>query len=295
MTVTLDAPAKVNLLLRVGPPGDDGYHPLATLFCALDLADSVQVAPDAPDGPGLDVSFGPPVQAPPELGDPARNLAARAARGFLALAGLPDTAMPRIRLTKRIPAAAGLGGGSSDAAAVLRALDRLYPEAVEADDLAALAARLGADVPFFLLGSPFARATGRGDRLVPVPPLPPRPVVLLLPGFGIATADAYRWLDSDRGTDTPLPAEPPVPESWAGVAAMAVNDLEAPVFARYPSLRRIRDALRDLGAETALMAGSGSSVFGVFANAAGAEEAVDRLRADPAVVVVLTATRSPTA
>jgi 4-diphosphocytidyl-2-C-methyl-D-erythritol kinase len=292
-TLTLDAPAKVNLCLRVAAPRDDGYHPLSTVFCALDLADTVEVRTDPPDGPGLVVTFEPPLQARPDLGDPSANLATRAARGFLERAGLPESATPRIRLTKRIPAAGGLGGGSSDAAAVLRAMDRLYPGAVDPHDLSAVAARLGSDVPFFLLDTALALATGRGERVRPLHPLPSRPVVLVLPGFGVATADAYGWLDTDRRSAPSSLPDPPAPTSWAGVAELAVNDLEPPVLARHPRLRDVRDALRDAGAGVALLAGSGSSVFGVFADEEAARRAAATVGTADVRAVVVTATREP--
>jgi 4-diphosphocytidyl-2-C-methyl-D-erythritol kinase len=291
MIVSEDAPAKVNLWLRVGPLAADGFHPLATLFCALELADTVEVTTDPADGPGLDLGFAEPLTATPDLGDPAANLAIRAARGFMEAASLPQSAAPRIRLIKRIPAGGGLGGGSSDAAAVLRAMARAHADAVQDDELAALAARLGSDVPFFLPGKPLALGTGRGERLTAVDRLPRRAVVLVLPEFGVATADAYRWLDADRGGRAPALVDPTPPESWDDVEAGAVNDIEGPVFARHPDLRRIRDALRDLGARPALLAGSGSSVFGVFEHRERAEEAATRLRSRGMGRVVVTAVR----
>ena len=297
MRITLAAPAKVNLRLRVGGPEASGFHPLDTLFCSLHLADSVMVRPG--DGPEavLDAGHASPLTGPPEMGLAEENLAVRAARAFMARTGL-DTG-PEIRLVKRIPAGAGLGGGSSDAAAVLRALRRLHPGLLDAGDLMALGAELGSDVPFFVMGAPFAHGTGRGERLAALTPLPARPVVVAIPDFPVATAEAFRWLDGDRtaaGTAAPEVPEQPVHGTqltWDAVAEEAVNHFEAPVFRRHPGLREIRDRLREAGARPALLAGSGATVFGVFDDGVGAREAADGLRnADPSLRVLVTRPRT---
>lgn len=281
MRVRTRAPAKVNLRLRVHEREPSGFHRLETLFCAIELADEITL--DVADGDGVRLEVD-----GPDLGPADRNLAVRAARGFLAAAGLRrDVA---IRLRKRIPAGGGLGGGSSDAAAVLRALDRLEPGAVPPDQLRALALELGSDVPFFMGDSVLARAAGRGERLAPVLPLPSAPVLLLVPGFPIATADAYRWLDEDRargleagpGPETPDP--PAGPASWSDAARSATNDFEGPIFRRHPELRDLRDLLAGAGATLALLSGSGSSLFGVFADDATALHALALVRSRAAHV-----------
>ena len=278
------APAKVNLRLRVHGREPSGFHPIETVFCALDLADEVEVELTGGESVRLDLEG-------PDLGPPERNLAVRAAEALLREAGLRQGV--RIALRKRIPAGGGLGGGSSDAAAVLRALDRLLPGAVSSGALHGLAATLGSDVPFFLAGSPLAAGLGRGDVLTPLPGLPAAPVVLAIPPFGIATGEAYGWLDADRGdraAGASLEAVPP-PASWEDAAREAVNDFEGSVYRRHPVLGRVRDALRAAGARIALLSGSGSTVFGIFGSGDAAARAARAVRAAaPDVEVRITAT-----
>lgn len=299
MRVTVAAPAKVNLWLHVGSRENSGFHSLSTLFCALDLADTVVLRKrDPTDVTGLDASFAPPLEALPELGPETSNLAVRAARLFLERAGVKGGV--HIHLVKRIPAGAGLGGGSSDAGAVLRALRRMYPRGVDDDEFLEIAVAVGSDVPFFIQRAPLAHGSGRGERLTPVAPLPPRPVVLVLPPFPIHTGEAYGWLDLDRGgaqdSDAAAaalggPAGSDV--TWEQVADRAANDFEGPVFDRHPELRELRDALRDRAARPALLAGSGSTVFGVFKDTGSAEAAARSLRSEyPDHRVILTGTRA---
>ncbi len=266
------APAKVNLVLRVHGRDPTGYHAIETLFCALELADELTI--DLADGRGVRLEVD-----GPDLGSPDQNLAVRAARAFLDRAGTDREVA--IRLRKRIPAGGGLGGGSSDAAAVLRALERLMPGAVQDSALEGAARDLGSDVPFFLAGRPQAWGTARGDRLSDGPALPSLPVLLAVPPFPIATASAYQWLDADRSSGSTgravETARAAVPiRTWEDLATMAMNDFEGPVFGRHPELRQIRDRFQEAGAVFSLLAGSGSTVFGVFpdedrANAAAAE------------------------
>lgn len=303
---TVSASAKVNLWLRAGARGADGYHPIDTLFCALDLADEVGVRlrPEH-TSPALRPAFAAPLSKLPDMGPSAANLAVRAATAFARRAG--DGAGVEIRLTKRIPAGAGLGGGSSDAAAVLRTLARLYPGRLDRDELLGIAAELGSDVAFFASEWPLAAGTGRGERLRRLPPLPSRLVVLALPPFGVSTADAYAWLDRERtsagsGEGPGIAASPgsaaspgldPGPGlTWADVARRAVNHFEPALFQRHPLLRELRDGLRAGGAEIALVAGSGSAVFGVFIDEESAHAATSTLRrAFGDVRVLLTRTR----
>lgn len=302
MRISVAAPAKVNLRLRVGARKPSGFHSLDTLFCSLQLADSVVLRGGEGPEPQLAVGYARPLMEAPDMGPPAANLAVQAARAFMERAGLERG--PAIRLVKRIPAGAGLGGGSSDAAAVLRAMRRFYPADLgtgdlDAGDVMALAAELGSDVPFFVMGAPFAHGTGRGDRLAALAPLPARPVVVVIPDFPVATAEAYRWLDQDRdqeGTAAPdLPDQPTHGRNltWDAVAEQAVNDFEGSVFERHPRLPAIRDRLREAGARPTLLAGSGSTVFGVFDRAGSARSAADALMAaDPSLRVLVTRTRT---
>jgi 4-diphosphocytidyl-2-C-methyl-D-erythritol kinase len=176
--------------------------------------------------------------------------------------------------------AAGLGGGSSDAAATLRALDRLFDCAVPPAELAALAAGLGSDVPFFLGASTLAIGRGRGDRREPADPLPGLPGVLVMPEAGVATAEAYRMLDRARAG---RPAAPPSrldrPADWSQVAARAHNDFEAVVATARPE---VRDALAELRATRpllALLSGSGSACFALYARDGEAARAAASLAA----------------
>jgi 4-diphosphocytidyl-2-C-methyl-D-erythritol kinase len=256
--VTLAAPAKVNLRLCILAREQGGYHALETVFCALSLADEVEVSRG---GPGARLA----VEGDVDTGPPERNLALRAAHAFYREIGRAPSV--EIRLAKRIPSAAGLGGGSSNAAAVLRALNALEGEPLARIGLLRLAIELGSDVPFFLCGSPLALAWGRGERLMALPPLPRRPVLIAHPGVAMPTADAFREVAARRGdTYVPTPAliEADALADWDRIAALAVNDFEPVVARRIAVLDDGLAALRDAGARIALLAGSGSSIFGVF-------------------------------
>lgn len=272
MTV-IRAPAKLNLRLAVLAREESGFHSLETLFCALELADTLELEPA--DGLELRVEGDVPGRA-------EDNLVHRAARAFYEAAGIEPAA--RIRLRKRIPAGAGLGGGSSDAAATLRALNRQHGEPLDRRALLGLGSALGSDVPFFLAGSPFALAWGRGERLLPLPTPPPAPVLLAVPEAGVSTAEAYNWLDRRRGREgrgAPRPALLDIDalRDWDGIAPAAVNHFEPAVFERRPELARLRTALAESGARFALLTGTGAAVFGVYADAARRDAAADELAA----------------
>jgi 4-diphosphocytidyl-2-C-methyl-D-erythritol kinase len=280
--IGVSAPAKINLWLRIGPVRPSGYHDLDTLFCALELADSVTLRPgESGTGLRLQVAHAAPLAAPPDLGPASANLAVRAAAAFIEAAGIePDF---QIDLVKRIPAGAGLGGGSSDAAAVLRALEQLRPGVVASAETMRIAGGLGSDVPFFLAGRTLAHGRGRGTRLVAAAPLPARTVLIVLPPFGIATARAYAWLDDDRAQGllgaSDLGGNPTHAGSWDDVARRAVNDFEPVIFRRYPELERARDLLTRNRAAPALLAGSGSTLFGVFTDTEDARRAAAEIEA----------------
>jgi 4-diphosphocytidyl-2-C-methyl-D-erythritol kinase len=280
MSVTLPARAKINLWLHVFPPDSTGYHPLDTLFCAIDLADEITIDL-AVEQLQVDV-------AGADLGPVHDNLAYRAAREFFLATGLPERAS--IALNKRIPAGAGLGGGSSDAAAVLRGLNELHGDVLSSDDLMAMGARLGSDVAFFLSHAALAHATGRGEVLRALPPLPQRYVLIVVPDFAISTADAYRWLDDAKHYSHATERET-IPRDWSGVAARARNDFEAVVFRKHASLAQVKAALRGAGAITALLSGSGSTVFGIYADQEQCRNAQEQLRkAMPRASLQVTAT-----
>lgn len=257
------APAKINLDLRILSRESDGYHRLETVFQALELHDLIEARP----APVLSLE----VEGDIDVGSARDNLVLRAARAFCD--AVPGAAPAALRLVKRIPARAGLGGGSSDAAATLRALNALGGRPLGAQDLVEIGARLGSDVPFFLCGSALARAEGRGELLSPLRALPPAPVLVVDPGFPVATRDAFRWWD-ERGPDTvrerPLPM--PLPGAdFESLGRVARNDFEDVVFERYPELDRVRARLVEAGACLARLSGSGSCVYGIFASDAAVQ------------------------
>jgi len=268
-TVRVRAHAKINLSLAVGPVRPDGYHPLETVFQSLALHDTLSVT----------VRRGPFALTctDPEVPVDARNLVWRAAQQvWEALGRRGEPHGVAIAINKHIPMQAGLGGGSADAAAALVVLHRLWTAKRARTDLATIAARLGADVPFFLMGGT-ALGLGRGDDLYPLTDATPYHVVLALPGFGVSTSAAYGWLDADRRagvTAQALHGEASL-ALWPGRNLRVVNDLEAPVLRRHPALARVREALARAGADAAAMTGSGSAVFGLFATAARARRAAE--------------------
>lgn len=267
-TARVAAQAKINLLLRVLAREQSGYHSIETIFLRLALADEVVVRVGAPlHGRTLDCSGDAAPMA--ALGPVESNLAYRAACAYVAETGWPDRFA--IELTKHIPLGAGLGGGSADAGAVLRALDALAPSPLGAR-LAELGSQLGADVPFMTIDSPMALGWGRGDRLLPLRVLTKRPVVLVFPPFGVPTKDAYEWLAHDRGRYEPRATvlDPTQLDTWEGVARVATNDFEAVVGRRHSAIVSYVEALRGAGAMPAMMSGSGSAVFGVFAETTAA-------------------------
>lgn len=255
------AHAKVNLVLRIGAREADGYHSVETVLQRLALADEVTL--EVTDGVcDLSVEWDGP--APEPLGAPDRNLAWRAAAAYRDATGWP--AGWSILLRKRIPAGAGLGGGSSDAAAVLRGLNSTSPSPLGTSALATLGARLGADVPFFVVDASRALGRGRGDRLEVLPALPHATVALARPVFGIGTAEAYRGLDEWRTRHAPPVREALDAEElrdWSAVARVAANDFEPPTFAGYQLLGELKEGFVRGGASIALLSGSGSTVFGL--------------------------------
>ncbi len=285
---TARAHAKLNLTLRVLGREDSGFHSIETIFIRLALADevSVEVGPE----PGIRLT----VEGDPGVPDGAENLCWRAAE--LLFAELDAAPGVHIRLVKRIPAAAGLGGGSADAAAVLRVLADRVEARIPESRLIELAGELGSDVPFGLCRSPMALAWERGRRLVPLPPPEARAVLILDPAEPITAAGAYGWLAEDRASGvTTAPSAAVLPEAvdlstWDTLETLAHNDLEGAVFRRRPALRSLRDALRDGGADLAVLCGSGSCVAGIFRS----EALRDAVAADLASVTGVRVIRTTT-
>jgi 4-diphosphocytidyl-2-C-methyl-D-erythritol kinase len=280
------APAKVNLALRVGPRREDGYHDVSSLMAPLDLADRVDVRVGRRGGAVTCT-----VPGRPEL-DGMENLAAKAAALLRARVGREDSVA--IRIAKRIPVTAGLGGGSSDAAAVIRILARAFGIS-DARLLMEIAAEVGSDVPFFL-GSGPAWARGRGERLTPAA-VPLLHLVLVHPtdpALAIRAGDAYRWLDEARGPSAPSLSR----GGGAYRPTLLGNDLEAPCLARRPALSPLLGRLVGQGATKAIMSGSGPTVFGLFPNHGAARKAAQAIAKEGVgpevqVIVVRTVQRQP--
>lgn len=269
-TLTLDCPAKVNLFLRVLAKEATGYHGIETLFCRVALHDTLEVTRTA-SGISLVVEGA-------DVGPTEQNLAYRAADAVLATTGRRFGVA--LRLVKRIPAGGGLGGGSSDAAAALRAVNQLANGAVPAAELLHMANRLGADVPFFLADAPLALAWGHGQRMVRLPALPPKPMLLLFPGASVPTADAYRWVDEVRESDGPrgtVVLDQAVLQSWSDLARLGGNDFEGAVFGRFPQIRAGFEALAGTHPFLCRMSGSGSTLFAVYRTEQDREDAASRL------------------
>ncbi len=240
------APAKINLGLAVTGRLENGYHTLETLFCTLDVGDTLTLEPTEL---GIELSV---IGA--DLPVTSENLVYRAAQVYLEAAEIK--AGVRLTLEKRLPIAAGLGGGSSDAAACLRGLQRLYPSKV---NLHSLAKNLGADVPFLIRGGA-ARASGIGEILEPVA-LPKIHVVLANPMVGITAKEAYLGLQGHFGSRLEMPS---ILEALSrGDVPSYRNDLELPVIKAYPIVQDVKNALSKAGLFAVLMSGSGSTCFGL--------------------------------
>jgi len=270
-SITVAAPAKVNLLLRILARESDGYHGLETLFCRISLADELVAERRPGGGVTLEVEGA-------DTGPAEDNLAVRAARLVLQATG-HRTGL-HLRLVKRIPVRAGLGGGSADAAAALQAAGVLTGNAVPRHELLQLASRLGADVPFLMSGAGLALAWGHGERLLRLPPLPPAPALVLVPPVEVPTSDAYRWLDEARagtGRRGAVALELPALATWGDVARMAGNDFESPVFGRHPAIRAAFEALAGTNPLLCRMSGSGSALFAVYRTPGDREDARLRL------------------
>jgi 4-diphosphocytidyl-2-C-methyl-D-erythritol kinase len=265
--VRLPAHAKLNLFLRVLAREADGYHGLETVFCLVDLADELRVERREGRGVTIDVQGA-------DVGPSADNLAVRGAA--LALAATGDRFAVHLTLAKRIPVRAGLGGGSSDAAAALLAVNRLAGDAIPRHELLQFAAKLGSDVPFFVVGAPLALAWAHGDRLIRLPALPSAPALLLTPPVSIATAAAYAWVDEARqtaGRRGAVALDLAALSTWGDIGRMAGNDFESAVFGRHPPIRAAFEALAGTRPLVCRMTGSGSALFAVYRSTRDREDA----------------------
>ena len=273
--VTLLAPCKVNLLLRVLGRRGDGYHELETWMQKLDLADeiSLRILPqpeivlhcDDPDIPGG-----------------AGNLAWRAAQAFLKASRKSTGKGVEIHLQKKVPSGAGLGGGSSDAGTVLRGLNRLFDHEFTDQELVKMATPLGADVPFFAVEHSAVLATGIGEAMVPVEPLTNCSIILVNPGFSVST----KWVFETFALTSDSEESRMSPSRIHDVKALSLddmcNDLEQVTSGAFSEIEQMKKKLLDLGAYKAMMSGSGPTVFGVFpddrSDMVAVQGAADRLR-----------------
>lgn len=271
-TRTALAPAKVNLFLHVGPVDAAGWHPLASLVAFADVGDRVTVAP----ADRLSLTIEGPFAS--ELAGPGDNLVLRALRALGEAAGIGEPPLA-VALDKRLPVAAGLGGGSSDAGAALKLARDVLGLTLGDDALADIAAGIGADGPM-CLHARTAWAEGRGERLTPEPRLPPLPALLINPGVASPTGEVYRAYDAGP---TAAADRPPPPLDWEIGAvidwlAAQRNDLQAPAVARAPAIAEALAAARDLPAVRLVrMSGSGATVFALFDTPAAAASAGRRL------------------
>ncbi len=267
-TLTLKAPAKINLFLKILHRRGDGYHAIESLMHKVTLFDVVHLVRE---GNSLSLSC-----RSSKVPNGRENLVWRAADAFFSATGIVPAV--RIELEKNIPVAAGLGGGSSDAGAVLLGLNRLFATGLERKHLQELGLRLGADVPFFLQDSSCALATGIGEKLQAVGHLGDCWVLLVNPGFAVSTRWAYEnfpltstsnpyILARGRITDDEFPRAAPRLVEELG------NDLEAVTISRFPEIGSIKKELKKAGAAAALMSGSGPTVFGLFAGKEQAQHA----------------------
>jgi len=277
MTLAKQSPCKVNLLLNILGRRSDGFHELETVMHPVNFFDEIRFERG---GNGIQLTCDEPI-----LPVDSQNLIYRAAGAFLQAAKIPDGV--RVRLEKKIPLAAGLGGGSGNAATTLLALNELFDRPLSTAELNELAAALGSDVPFFLQNRP-ALATGRGEQIQPLdffPALRGKAFLLIHPGFGISTPWAYQALarfpaalNGRTGR-----AEKLVSLLQAGDLRAAggefYNSLEAPALEKHPVLALFQELLRDNGALAALMSGSGSTTFAISENRAAAESLVEKFKA----------------
>ncbi len=265
--IQITAPAKINLFLRVTGRRPDGYHTLSTLMCPLELADDVRLDPG---GPGIRVVC--PNSAVPTDDTNTAHRAADLFFGALARRRRLRRAGVTISIDKRIPTGAGLGGGSSDAAAVFRGLNRFFKYPFRRPELIEMGLAVGADVPFFIFGQP-ALARGIGELLEPCRGLPPYHVLLNYPGISVSTAEVYKNLDLGLTKCKKKLKDFDLKQHAFDAAQHLCNDLETVTLSRYPRVRAARQALEGHGALGMSMSGSGSSVFALFADGKSARRA----------------------
>ena len=276
--IRITAPAKVNTVLRVIGRRENGYHDLQMVMVPLSLADELAISRA---GSGIELT----VDGASDAGmNGPKNLAWRAALLMQEAAGRSDGV--RIALAKRVPVAAGMGGGSSDAAAVLRGLNLLWGLHWPLERLAALGSRLGADVPFFCQEGP-AFVEGIGDRVLPYETFPKLLFLIVNPGFAVPTPWVYQQWDLQLTGQPPDARVRPLFQAVSDVVASLQNDLERVTIPAHPEIAAIKDALMEAGASGSLMSGSGPTVFGIFESSPALECAREAIaRRNPKWLVV---------
>ena len=286
--VTIHAPAKINLILRILDRRPDGYHNLWSIMHTVGLEDELLIKLAAPTG-GIRLTCNAQTLAVDQS-----NLVYKAASAVLDRT--QHSVGLDIELRKRIPMGAGLGGGSSDAAATIIGLNHLLQLGWSRDRMAEVGQSLGSDIPFFLF-SPSAVVAGRGEAVTPMTIEGRRWVLLVKPEFGVETKWAYQELAATRGAVPPLSAghielDQRKSISWPQLATAAENDFEPPVFGRHGLLREIKQTLQAQGAELALLSGSGSTVFGLFRDESTARHAQAQFARDKQLDVFFVSTCS---
>jgi 4-diphosphocytidyl-2-C-methyl-D-erythritol kinase len=264
---SIKAPAKINIRLKVIGKRPDGYHELVSIMAPVEIFDVLNLTASPGGGVGISCKGR-------DIPGDETNLAYRAARDFLSYAGISDRIS--ISLLKNIPVAAGLGGGSSDAASVLLGLNAMYSTPLSEPELHRLALALGADVPFFIKGVP-SLATGVGEILEPILNWPEAWYVIITPPLQVSTAWVYGNLKLELTSGEYDYIVKILKNDTFTISTLLENDLERVTTASFPIINTLKKLLVDAGAEGAIMSGSGPSVFGVFASREKAESAKDFL------------------
>jgi len=265
------AHAKVNLFLRILARESSGFHQIETAFALLEMADELVVLRRTGSGVTLEVEG-------PDLGPSDENLAVRAARMVLDATG--NRFGVAITLTKRIPVRAGLGGGSSDGAATLQAVNALAGNAVPRHELHHFASKLGADVAFFASGAALALAWGRGERQFRMPAPPAHPALVAVPPIDVATPDAYAWWDAQNPSPAPrgpVTLDADALSTWGSIGRLGGNDFETVVFGKHPELRALYERVAQTGPIWVRLCGSGSAVAAVYKKERERDDAMQRL------------------
>jgi 4-diphosphocytidyl-2-C-methyl-D-erythritol kinase len=270
--VEIQAPAKINLYLDVTGKRADGYHELISLMCPIRVHDTVRLSFGSVKAAGTDINIS---CSHPDVPSGPANIAHKAAKAFFAQTGL--SAPLAIEINKQIPVGAGLGGGSSNAAAVLTGLNTFFNKPLSRQNLLDVALGIGADVPFFLFGKP-AIARGIGEKLTFFAGLPRLAIILIYPGIPVSTAEIYKKLNLALTKTKKIHTKFIFKSGWdADLPKRLYNALEPVAMQLCPEIKTARQALINCGAAGALMSGSGSSVFGIFTDAGQAGQAFNQL------------------